>query len=224
MGHIWPAGRDLSTPGIEVLESIYAAYISRLENKVQNLPLEAADKVDEIENSDSDHIEFPISRTNENSTYDAISFQTFGEFYLDKADWNAISYLDKDDINHIKIGWTNVIADKFSEINSICVLKFKHFWFKKKDSRKLNSPFFQAWAVCKFSNCCSVTFSINNDFASFGDDLIAVHYTSNGELSSEHKDDKTIHARHITAKKRENMGAKLTQNSVSNTFHQQFRN
>ena len=28
----------------------------------------------------------------------------------------------------------------------------------------------------------------------------------------------------ITAKKRENMGAKLTQNSVCNTFHQQFIN
>ena len=59
---------------------------------------------------------------------------------------------------------------------------------------------------------------------SFGDDVIAVHYTSNCKLSSEHKDDETIHARHITTKKRENMGAKLTQNSVSNTFHQQFRN
>ena len=33
-----------------------------------------------------------------------------------------------------------------------------------------------------------------------------------------------IHARHITTKKRENMGAKLIQNSVSNIFHQQFRN
>ena len=94
--------------------------------------LEAPDKVDEIENSDSGHIEFPISRANENSTYDAISFQTFCEFYLVKDDWNAMSHLDKDNINHMEIGWTNVIADKFSEISSICGLKFKHFWFKKR--------------------------------------------------------------------------------------------
>ena len=123
---------DLEENGIEVLESISAVYISRLENKAQYLPLEAADKVDEIENSGSGHIEFPISRANENSTYDAISFQTFGEFYLDKADWNAISYLDKDDINHIKVGWTNVIADKFSEINSICVLSLNIFGLRKR--------------------------------------------------------------------------------------------
>ena len=98
----------------------------------------------------------------------------------------------------MKTCWTNVIVDKFSEINSNCVLKFRHFWFKEKDSRKLNFPFFQAWAVFKFSKCCSVTFSINNDFASFGDNVITVHYKSNGELSSELsselKDDKTIHA------------------------------
>ena len=145
-------------------------------------------------------------------------------FYLDKADWNSLSYLDKDDINHIKVGWTNVLANRFYEINSICVVKFKHFWFKKNDSGKLNFPFFQAWAVCKFSNCYSVTSSINNDFTSFGDGVIAVHYTSNGELSSEHKDVKTIHARLITAEKKGKHGCKLTQNSVSNTFHQQFRN
>ena len=71
-------------------------------NNVQNLLLEAADKVGEIEDSDNDHIEFPISRANENSNYDAVCFQTYGELYLDKADWNAISYLDKDNINHIK--------------------------------------------------------------------------------------------------------------------------
>ena len=56
-----------------------------------DLPLEAADEVGEIENSDNGHIECPISRANENSTYNAIYFQTFGEFYLDKADLNAIS-------------------------------------------------------------------------------------------------------------------------------------
>ena len=151
---------DFEENGIEVLESIYAVYISRLEINAQYLPLEAAGKIDEIENSDSGHIEFPISRANEYSTYDAISFQTFGEFYLDKADWNAISYLDKDDINHIKVGWTNVIADKFSEINSICVLKFKHFWFKKKDSRKLNSPFFKLGPCVSLQTAVQLPFQL----------------------------------------------------------------
>ena len=211
---------DFEENGMEVLESIYAYDNSGLEKKTQILHLENIDKAGENENIDDGNIEFPISKGNENST----SLQTFGEFYLDKEDWNAISYLYIANINRMNEGWTNVIAENFSEINSIYVLKFKHYWFNKTDSRKLKSPFFHAWAVCKFSNCISVTFSIENDFASFGGDIITVQFKSDGQLSLEHKDDKTIHARHITSGRREKMGANLMLSSVGNIFHQQFRN
>ena len=32
----------------------------------------------------------------------------------------------------------------------MCVLKFKNYWLKKLDSRKVNSPFRRARASCKF--------------------------------------------------------------------------
>ena len=43
----------------------------------------------------------------------------------------------------------------------MCVLKFKKYWLKKPDSRKVNSPFLRARASCKFANCCSYIFYID---------------------------------------------------------------
>ena len=121
-------------------------------------------------------------------------------------------------------GWTDIIAERFTDINPICVLKFKHHWFKQIDIRNLKSPFFQATAVCKFPNCISVTFSITDNLASVSDDIIIVHFKSEGSISLAHQYEKTAHARHITCENRKKIGAKLIQNSVSNIFHQQFRN
>ena len=88
----------------------------------------------------------------------------------------------------------------------------------------MKTPFFQASDVCNFSNCISVTFPIMNDIASVGDDVIIVSFKSKGNISLAHQDRKPIHARRITSGKRANIGAKLLKNSVSNIFHQQFRN
>ena len=60
----------------------------------------------------------------------------------------------------MKTGWTNVIADKFSEINSICALRFKDSWFKKKDSRKLNSPFFMLGLCVSFLTAAQLPFQL----------------------------------------------------------------
>ena len=102
----------------------------------------------------------------------------------------------------MNIGWTDIIAERFTDINPICVLKFKHHCFKEIDSRNLKSPFFQDTAVCKFPNCISVTFSITDNLASVSDDVIIVHFKSKGSISLAHQDEKTAHARHITCENR----------------------
>ena len=110
---------------------------------------------------------------------------------------NTISCIDDDGKYRLNIEWISLIAKKIYEINSICVLNFKHHWFKKYDNRKFKSPFFQAWGVCKFSNTISVTFSIKNDFNSIDYNAIAIGYHSNGDISLEHADNKTTLAPHI---------------------------
>ena len=218
----WVEGlkRNFEENDNEVLESVYANYINKLEKNANGLPLDTTFLTSQPVISDT--IDSPAA--NRTYTYKALNLQTFGEFYIDKDEWNSISYLDKDGRNRMNRNWTSLIVTKFSEINYICVLKFKHYWFKKSDSRKLRSPFFQAWEVCTFSNCISVSFSIENDFELFEDNKITVHYHSDGNFSLEHEDNKTTHARHITSNERENMGQLLMHNSVSNVFYRQFKN
>ena len=44
----------------------------------------------------------------------------------------------------------------------MCVLKFKHYWLKKHDSRKVRTPFFRASAECKYDSCLFFTFYIDD--------------------------------------------------------------
>ena len=84
---------------------------------------------DDVENNDNKHIQFSSLKVTENDTNE-------GKIYLEKDVLHGISYIDEYSTHHMKIGWTDIIAGKFSEINSTCVLKFKHDWFKKTDNRK----------------------------------------------------------------------------------------
>ena len=120
--------------------------------------------------------------------------------------------------------WTNLIANKFSMVNSFCVLKFKNYWIQKNPSRKVKSSFFQASAVCKFSNCYSFYFTIKDDVTSLDYDStsnIPVHYRCEGIFSSEHSDGMN-YARHVSGSERQKMGENLMQNTTTNTFHKQF--
>ena len=78
--------------------------------------------------------------------------------------------------------WTNVFAERFSEVNAMCVQKFKGYWLKKSDSRKAGSPFFQAKAVCKFESCRTYILYIEN--VDTYDNGIIVKFNSEGILSS----------------------------------------
>ena len=94
-----------------------------LEKNTQNQISEVMDTTIEMEYNTNNNTDFPnSSHTSENSNYE-------GEFYLEKAVWHVISYLDENDAHRMNKGWTDIIAERFTEINSICVLKFKHHWF-----------------------------------------------------------------------------------------------
>ena len=78
--------------------------------------------------------------------------------------------------------WTNVFAEKFKDLAPMCVLKFVNYWLKKLDSRKVNSPFFRARASCKFENCQSCIFYIDDALNLLDNDIIVKFY-SEGYLS-----------------------------------------
>ena len=59
----------------------------------------------------------------------------------------------------------------------MCVLKFVNYWLKKPDSRKVNSPFFRARASCKFENCLSYIFYIDDALNLLDNDIIVKFYS-----------------------------------------------
>ena len=47
------------------------------------------------------------------------------------AEWDSICVTDSNGKMSLEGNWTNIFADKFHDINNMCVLKFKNYWFKK---------------------------------------------------------------------------------------------
>ena len=148
--------------------------------------------------------------------------QGSGEFFLELDYWNNICYKDVAGKYRLDRNWTNIFARHIVELNPKCVLKFKHYWIKKSSSRKKNSPFFQAWAVCKFNNCLSFYFSIEDINKLIDNNMIPVKYEFKGVLSLAHSDCRTAHSRHLSSVEREKIGEILINNPASNTFYKQF--
>ena len=93
----------------------------------------------------------------------------------------------------------------------MCVLKFVNYWLKKPDSRKVNSPLFRARASCKFENCRSYIFYIDDALNLLDNDIIVKFY-SEGYLSLQHTDRQS---RHLSCCERSKMGELLVNNSVN---------
>ena len=104
----------------------------------------------------------------------------------------------------------------------MCVLKFKGYWLKKSDSRKVGSPFFRAKAVCKFESCRTYIFYIEN--VDTYDNGIIVKFNCEGILSPQHISGTTVHSRHLSYNERIVIGESLLHNSVSKVYHKQFNN
>ena len=102
-------------------------------------------------------------------------------------------------------------------------MKFANYWLKKPNSRKVNSPFFKARASCKFENCRSYIFYID-DAVNLLDNDILVKIYSEGFLSPQHTDGQNAYSRHLSCSERSKMGEILVNNSVSKIYNKQFNN
>ena len=118
--------------------------------------------------------------------------------------------------------WANVFAEKFSEVNITCVLKFNGYWLKKSDSRKVRSPFFRAKAVCNFESCRSYIFYIED--VNIYDNGITVKFISEGSLLPQHTSGTILHSRHLSYSQRNTVGKSLFHSSVSKVYYKQFNN
>ena len=105
----------------------------------------------------------------------------------------------------------------------ICVLCFKYHKINKSRSRKQNSCFFRARAVCKFSNCLEFTFFIrNNPLECHAEDSIVVEYITSGFISQEHSNGKTVYGRNLSSSQRLEVAKNISESSVSKYFYDQF--
>ena len=145
-----------------------------------------------------------------------------GEFYLTLDEWESIFRKDTTSCDKLTSNWTNLFADKFSEINMVCVLKFKNYWLKKQDSRKVKSPFFRAKAECKFDNCLSFIFYIDDEMSMLYSNNVVVKFFSEGSISAQHTDCKTTHGRNLSFSERSKIGELFINNSVSKIYNKQF--
>ena len=84
-----------------------------------------------------------------------------GDFLLSGMEWKCITQIHGYSLVFSK-DWTNLFTSKIEE-NFVCVLSFKYKKFNKLNSRKQNSCFYRAKAVCKFQNCFEFTFVIKKD-------------------------------------------------------------
>ena len=208
------------TNGIKCLESKYAEYCVLLQTNSSDplplpLPLPLPNDIPDIECEnfiETSEIDFPPQSSIE-----------CGEFFLQFSEWNDIQFTNSAGQTSLVRNWTNIFADKFNDIIPLCVLKFKNYWLKKPDSRKVSSPFLRARASCKFENCCSYIFYIDEALDAVHDGVMVKFY-SEGALSPQHNNGESAFSRHLTCDKRSIMGEILVHNSVSKIYNRQFNN
>ena len=82
--------------------------------------------------------------------------------------------------------WTNVFADKFHEINDMCVLKFNYYRLKYLIIVKVICPFFRARAECKFDNCRVYIFYIEDEVRLLNNGIVVKFYLYNCYLHNSH--------------------------------------
>ena len=73
---------------------------------------------------------------------------------LDNKSWKKIR--PQKGYHKLKQSWTHVLYDKFHKQNHCCVPAFKYQHIRPANSRKINSPYFHAKAVCTFHSCKAV--------------------------------------------------------------------
>ena len=120
-------------------------------------------------------------------------------FVMSKREWKEI--YDRSTRKMIP-GWTDVIYKRVSSCNFRCTLTFKRYNIGAENSRKKNSPFFRCTAICK--NSCERVFEICIKEEPSGKESVVVRIRAVGD--EKHDEDGEAVARHLTGKKRLDVG------------------
>ena len=145
---------EYDTNGIKCLESKYSKYCVLLQtNSSDQLPLPLPNDIPDIECEN-------LMETSEIDFSPQLSSER-GEFLLQFSERNDIQFTSSASKTSLVRNWTNIFAEKFNDTIPMCILKFKNYWLKNPDGRKVNSPFLRARGSCKFENCRSYIFYID---------------------------------------------------------------
>ena len=213
--------KEFDTHGITTLENIYTEYlVNRVDGKADEpLPIPQSHSITCSVKSE----QIPNQMLEVGSEIEIVTNNSSecGEFYLELAEWHSVCITDSNGRMSLVSHWTNIFAEKFHDINHICVLKFNYYRLKRLDSRKVNSPFLRARAECKFDNCRDYIFYIEDEISMFNNRIVVKFY-SEGSLSLQHTDGTSAYSRHLSCSERSKMGGLLVNNSVSKIFNKQF--
>ena len=231
---------QFSSKGVDVLKIIYTDCLAIIDNPEvapelsplrENVPLHLvneeydADDAIKCSNNTINNVNDTVSKLHGCNECNFVpDLSANGEIFLDVDEWNSIHFIDIEGRDKLNRDWTVLFSSKVSKIYPMCVLKFNNYWFKKISSRKVNSPYFRACADCKFLNCYSLEFYIDENMTCLpgSTNTLAVHFISKGSLSVQHNNGENKYARHVSGIQRTHLGGILQHTSVSKYFHKQF--
>ena len=143
-----------------------------------------------------------------------------GEFLLSLEEWNSFAKIFGNSVIFSK-DWTDMFNSKLED-KFICVLCFKYKHLNKINSRKSSSSFFNAKAVCKFSNCLKFHFFIYKEPFTSKASFVKVEYIVSGTLSSEHSNSTVVYSRKLSNSRRLQVATEVTQKSTAKYYYEQF--
>ena len=132
--------------------------------------------------------------------------------FLSTDEWSKIKPKRKH--NRLRNQWTDVVYDKFREINN-CVLVFKYNRAKVPNSRKRKGPYLKLIAVCKFKDCCKYIFTLKK--VPVHEDRIKMRVIQKGEINHKAKEGQK---RHMKGDRRRSIATELDKVGVGNWYYQ----
>ena len=138
------------------------------------------------------------------------------KFYLNASEWSAIKPAEGS--NKLVGKWTNLLSNKFSNVNKCCVLIFDYHWVKKNDSRKKSMKYCRVQALCKFKGCCRYDLTIRHEPKPKAS-KVKFSIVRTGEVIHNMGE---VHKRHTRTEERQTIAGKLNIEGTSNYYYQQY--
>ena len=113
-------------------------------------------------------------------------------------------------------GYTSVLANKFAEQNTYCVLVFKYNRRRRVQSRKQSSPYLRVKAECKFHDCTSYNFTMDEEPTSNTPSMLVKR---EGEIKHKLDETQKRHSRHL---EREIIANDLEQMTTPQWYYQKY--